>query len=393
MSTKHLLIVAAIAVVAIVFVTWLALPDMGKDTTDPEGDWILVDEAYGEYRGGDIYYSHSDRTERMSISKCAGSEFSYLMESGDSKSLWVRDGDRMMTSDYYDDGDNNCAFMTIEKDVLHVTLACSTTATAMTFVREGASHSNLPEYDPIPSLMTPGTSLDAVSVLLITDEVEDLTSDNYKFVVDRAESEMFFYRVVNDVSETRYFICVYCGHDMFVSTASYDARNYLFDFLRISDGVVYVQSYDDVGGNRYWKAVYGDASKVEQIDFDLSEYTYYGKEYATKLEDNVVSVSDTTDVRLNVLWQFNDQIFIYTKTSESTSANWGGLIHKVKDGYESIVQAVIFLDDYEYLGVYIVHFSKDQKTITVYGTVGGLDSENYAFMQKYDERQIIHHYG
>ena len=378
--------IAAIAVLAILFASWLA-SDSQSDAIDPSGDWVMVDRTFGCYEDGVPTYTHSDMEMKISFEKLDRTDYCYIMASDDGlDAIWVLDGDMMMTPNLSTIG--NSAFLSMQDDVLFITSVRFEGAEVMTFVREGSSASALPEYDPIPSFIEEDTALDALSVSVFETYYEDLTGDNYKMVIDRVESDMFFYRVINDVTETKCFVCVNCYDDQFIATSVYDSNNYILDLVRLSDDVAYISSYDNFGeGDRFWRAIYGDESKVEYFDGDLDGALYRGMEYATQPYLGGGLVYDPERVTLYVIWQFDDQVYFGTKTEDGVVAHWGGLIHKVNNGYEASVQSQILMDGKTYYGHYTIHFSKNLGTATVYGMVDGDDC--FVFKQVYNKRETL----
>ena len=377
--------IAAVAVVVVLLGSWIATNNSGPDDFDPVGDWTMIEETKGYYIDGVPKYRQSNEEARISIEKCAD-EYSYIMTGDGYRSVWVRDGDLMTTGNLFGDEGGLYASLTIEEGVMRISYVTSICAVVKTFVREGSSVSEVPAYCPFPSFIKEGLILDGAVAMQILDD-EDLTGDNYKFNVDRVESDMFFYRITSDVAEPMEFVCINYGNGMCIASSPYDDSQYVVDMIRPVDGLVYAVSFDRFDESiSFWYAVYGDGSKIEHIDAELKETTYKGMQHATIMKDDeFIALDEETAISLYYIIQDNGVVNISTMTADNDWSDWGGLVYKKSDGYGIMIMSLASYDgDRGYHGIYNCTLAEDLKTMTVNGSAGYYHT-SVAFIQELEK--------
>ena len=389
----HIFGTIGIAVVLLMLGSWLVYGGEGSDDFDPSGDWTRLGYNEGFYEDGVPMYVHQASELKFNFEKCEGDDYSYIMRSEYGDSVWVREGDALTTCNLWGDHEQTIASLTIKDDVMYISCVSYDVAWVMACFRDGSSVKETPEYDPFPSFIKEGLILEGALVKLIIDG-EDLTGDNYKLIVDRVESDLFFFRIVNEVTETREFVCVNYGNGLCMATAIVNSKEYMVDMLRPIDGMVYVASFDKYDdGERFWYAIYGDESKIEHIDADLEDTRFKGMQTTTLMDDReIVECGEQSDVDLYFLIQENGAVYISTMTEDYDWAQWGGLLYKTKGGYGMIVMSLVLHDGDLYRGMYFCSLSKDLSTLKVEGSAGYV-SNSVAFVQELENKGVTPAYG
>ncbi|AMK14383.1 hypothetical protein AUP07_1346 [methanogenic archaeon mixed culture ISO4-G1] len=378
--------VAAVAVVLVFFVSYLALAGNGGQHMDLEGEWYLTEYAEGYYDDGEIVYDEyvKEDLKEFSVTFEEIGDGIYSMHQDDEEYVCVVNNGTMMTSgiDYY----TSTSVLTEENGVITMAMILSdevgvaimklerldTGKGAQADLRSAPGEGN-------PSGLNEGDVFEAFIANQYTDEgIIDHLSENRALTVNRVESDIIFYNSHGDDISLDYAAVRISSND-WMAIADFGYGIVLIDMVHIEDGVIYTASYDNTGGDiELWQVCYGDASKAVKAPAKLSGKHYdgtfsaYGEMFGEILRtfEGELSISiDLIDPDTNVM-----EVTLYAPEGDSYM---GAMIFPDASGYRFYMESVYENDGDMYWGYYIGTLSKDLKKITLLGTA---DNGSYSCM-------------
>lgn len=381
------MILATVAVAAIVVVLIASFVVYGNDKEDPKeptiaDEWELVTVYTGSWIEGTPAYSEDTSMHATVKIQHYKGDF-YTMDDGSDRLYCAWDGEKLISAqDDYSTTiamlvDNNSNFLKVmyfdefDDAVIEV------------YARNGY-------VGDFPGLKIP-FSLPEAGTVMESYKNREYTPDGTKdrdantIMARGVEGPIFFYDALLD-DNVYNFTCIHIGHRIFMSLGVFEDIR-IFDMTEYRGEVLYCSS-KDVKDSSTWVTEYGDESKKDYPDFDLSKRTYSGTEDFVIFKDGkVVEQKYGNKMNIRVIDQ-DDQCLYIAATDEDgdESAMWSMVINDLRPTYRYglSVQSVIEYNGVDYVGQYYGHFTSSKcDELEVYGTLVSDDGSYIVISQTY----------
>ena len=367
------MILATVAVAAIVVVLIASFVVYGTDKEDPKeptivDEWDLVTAYIGGWNDGKIiYYEDTTVHGAVKIEHYKG-DF-YTMGDGSDRLYGAWDGEKLISAE-----------SEYSTTIVMLDANNSNFLEVMYFDEFGAAIIEVYERQgyvgDFPGLKVP-FDLPEDGTVMESYKNREYTPDGNKdhgtntLTARGVHGPIFFYDVLMG-DDLYYFTCIYIDHRIFMSLGVC-GDSYIFDMTEYRGDVLYCSS-KDLGASSTWVTEYGDKSKKDYPDFDLSKRTYSGTEDFVIFKDGkIVEQKYGNKMNIRVIDQ-EDQCLYISATDEDgdESAMWSMVINDLRPTYHYglSVQSVIEYNGVDYVGQYYGHFTSAKcDELVVYGTL------------------------